>query len=127
MLSYKLRHIVGFGLVEMAISTNPKPTIYRCRRIWDQAGSNKLAKRRAQSGRSGKIICLFILEEDGLEGETGTLYQTSAVTGPALGERVAMLAVQQRNVLVQRWGNVLELWPNVASGWPNVDLTYCVS
>ena len=28
-LSYKLRDIVGFGLVEMAISTNPKPTIYR--------------------------------------------------------------------------------------------------
>ena len=27
--SYKLRCIVGFGLVEMAISTNPKPTIYR--------------------------------------------------------------------------------------------------
>ena len=27
--SYKLRYIVGFGLVEIAISTNPKPTIYR--------------------------------------------------------------------------------------------------
>ena len=27
--SYKLRYIVGLGLVEMAISTNPKPTIYR--------------------------------------------------------------------------------------------------
>ena len=27
--SYKLREIVGFGVVEMAISTNPKPTIYR--------------------------------------------------------------------------------------------------
>ena len=26
--SYKLRYIVGFGLVEMAISTNPKPAIY---------------------------------------------------------------------------------------------------
>ena len=26
--SYKLRYIVGFGLVEMAISTNPKPTVY---------------------------------------------------------------------------------------------------
>ena len=28
-ISFKLRYIVGFGLVEMAISTNPKPTIYR--------------------------------------------------------------------------------------------------
>ena len=27
--SYKLRYIVGFGLVEMAISTNQKPTMYR--------------------------------------------------------------------------------------------------
>ena len=26
--SYKLRYIVGFRLVEMAISTNPEPTIY---------------------------------------------------------------------------------------------------
>ena len=25
--SYKSQYIVGFGLVEMAISTNPKPTI----------------------------------------------------------------------------------------------------
>ena len=28
-LSYKLRYIVGFGLVEMAVWTRPKPTIYR--------------------------------------------------------------------------------------------------
>ena len=28
-LAYKLRYIVGFGLCEMAISTNPNPTIYR--------------------------------------------------------------------------------------------------
>ena len=27
--SYNLRYIVDLGLVEMAISTNPKPTIYR--------------------------------------------------------------------------------------------------
>ena len=27
--SYKLRYIVGFWLVEIAISTNQKPTIYR--------------------------------------------------------------------------------------------------
>ena len=27
--SYKLRYIVGFWLVEMSISTNQKPTIYR--------------------------------------------------------------------------------------------------
>ena len=27
-LVYKLRYIVGLGLVEMVISTNPKPTIY---------------------------------------------------------------------------------------------------
>ena len=27
--SYKLHYIIGFGLVEMATSTNPKSTIYR--------------------------------------------------------------------------------------------------
>ena len=27
--SYKLRYIAGFGLVEMVITTNPKPAIYR--------------------------------------------------------------------------------------------------
>ena len=29
LFSYKLRYIVGFRLVEMAIATNPMPTIYR--------------------------------------------------------------------------------------------------
>ena len=29
LFSYKLRYIVGFWLVEMTISTNQKPTIYR--------------------------------------------------------------------------------------------------
>ena len=29
LFSYKLRYIVGFEFVDIAISTNPKPTIYR--------------------------------------------------------------------------------------------------
>ena len=36
-LSYKLRYIAGFWLVEMAISPNPKPTIYR--NLYDDTGS----------------------------------------------------------------------------------------
>ena len=48
--SYKLRYIVGFGLVEMAISTNPKPTIYRnlyentdseCHVIWENSSISR--------------------------------------------------------------------------------------
>ena len=39
--SYKLRYIVGFGSVEMAISTNPKPTIYR--NLYDNTGQGVLA------------------------------------------------------------------------------------
>ena len=35
-LSHKLRYIIGFGLVEMAISTNPKPTIYR--NVYENSG-----------------------------------------------------------------------------------------
>ena len=34
--SYKLRYIIGFSLVEMAISTNPKPTIYR--KLYENTG-----------------------------------------------------------------------------------------
>ena len=34
--SYKLRYIVGFWLVEMAISTNQKPMIYR--NLYDNTG-----------------------------------------------------------------------------------------
>ena len=37
-LSYKLRYIVGFGLVEMAIATNPKPIIYRTCNLYKNTG-----------------------------------------------------------------------------------------
>ena len=42
--SYKLRHIVGFWLVEMAISTNQKPTIYR--NLYEN---------------TGPVLCIFLL------------------------------------------------------------------
>ena len=35
--SYKLRYIAGFGLVEMTIPTNPKPTIYR--NLYEKTGA----------------------------------------------------------------------------------------
>ena len=35
--SHKLRCILGFGLVEMAIWTNPKPTLYR--NLYENLGS----------------------------------------------------------------------------------------
>ena len=38
--SYKLRYIVGFALVEMAISTNAKPTIYR--NLYENTGHEQL-------------------------------------------------------------------------------------
>ena len=38
--SYKLRSIVGFGLVENAISTNLKPTIYR--NLYEKTGAERL-------------------------------------------------------------------------------------
>ena len=37
--SYKLRYIVGFWLVEMVISTNQKPTIYR--NLYENTGPAK--------------------------------------------------------------------------------------
>ena len=36
--SYKLRYILGFGLVEMAISTNPKPKMYR--NLYEKTGDH---------------------------------------------------------------------------------------
>ena len=38
--SYKLRYIVGFWLVEMAISTNQKPTIYR--NLYENTGPKRI-------------------------------------------------------------------------------------
>ena len=40
--SYKLRYIVGFRLVEIAISTNQKPTIYR--NLYENTGPDELYK-----------------------------------------------------------------------------------
>ena len=42
--SYKLRYIVGLGLVEMAISTNPKPTIYR--NLYGNTGPDHIKGKR---------------------------------------------------------------------------------
>ena len=41
--SYKLRYIVGFWLVEMAISTNQKPTIYR--NLYENTAAKKICQR----------------------------------------------------------------------------------
>ena len=41
--SYKLRYIVGFWLVEMAISTNQKPTIYR--NLYENTAPGQLTQR----------------------------------------------------------------------------------
>ena len=53
-LSYKSRYIVGCGLVEMTISTNPKPTIY-C----------NLYENTCPGG-SGNIICLHTTATENL-------------------------------------------------------------
>ena len=60
--SYKLRYIVGFWLVEMAISTNQKPTIYR--NLYENSGPDKepqvsyLAnpKHRINAGTTSKTL-----------------------------------------------------------------------
>ena len=61
--SYKLRYIVGFGLVEMTISTNPKPTIYR--NWYDNTGPGWTSRRwhRTSSGHSPPIsISQFLIK-----------------------------------------------------------------
>ena len=41
-LSYNIRYIVGFGLVEMAISTNPNPVIHVYRNLYENTGPDKV-------------------------------------------------------------------------------------
>ena len=60
--SYKLQHIVGFGLVEMAISTNPKPTI--CRNLYENTdsdiyrlrGSETFSMKSRHADPSGSVL-----------------------------------------------------------------------
>ena len=47
--SYKLRYIVGFWLVEMAISTNQKPTIYR--NLYENTGPGSQPLLQVNSNR----------------------------------------------------------------------------
>ena len=46
--SYKLRYIVGHGLVQMAISTNPEPTIYR--NVYENGAPEELVSVTQHSG-----------------------------------------------------------------------------
>ena len=54
--SYKLRYIVGFGLVEMAISTNPKPTIYR--NLYENTSP----------GSINRVTCLYHMDVEAIVG-----------------------------------------------------------
>ena len=57
--SYKLRYIAGFGLVEMAISTNPKPTIYH--NVYDNT------TQRASLDPSPKACCSYVCPEESVK------------------------------------------------------------
>ena len=59
MFLYKLRHIVGFGLIEMAISTNPKPTM--CRSLYENTGPVPAAAAGIQIENWRKTICSVVL------------------------------------------------------------------
>ena len=49
-----LRYTVGFGLVEMAISTNPKPTIYR--NLYENMGPDSVRIISLQKGEITKKL-----------------------------------------------------------------------
>ena len=68
--SYKLRYIVGFWLVEMAISTNQKPTIYR--NLYENTAADTFL---CYSRKENKRIFLHKVD---------TQYKTWAVERPAL-------------------------------------------
>ena len=71
-LSYKLRYIVGFWLVEMVISTNQKPTIYR--NMYENTGPAS----SCLIGNRGDMASLH----DGLVGVIGWLQGSLIRTDP---------------------------------------------
>ena len=60
--SYKLRYIVGFWLVEMAISTNQKPTIYR--NLYENTGTDKQNRDKSGSMAKSKNKMFSVLLND---------------------------------------------------------------
>ena len=52
--SYKLRYIVGFGLVEMAITTNQKPTIYR--NLYENTGPQHNRQQYIITWASSRVV-----------------------------------------------------------------------
>ena len=60
--SYKLGYILGFGLVEMDISANPKPTIYR--NLSENTGPRGHCSKIGfhQSGLEFRLnLCIFVI------------------------------------------------------------------
>ena len=65
--SYRLRYIAGFGLVEMAISTNPKPAIYR--NLNENTGPGVSSASRVMPSSQlhtlwGPLICLCFIRRN---------------------------------------------------------------
>ena len=60
--SYNLRYIVGFGLVEMAISTNQKPTIYRS--LYENTGPAV-----SHTGSAIKVLTRMAGDESRINGD----------------------------------------------------------
>ena len=62
-LSYKVRDNIGFGLVEMAFTTNRKPTIFRS--LYENAGTeHKLDSNKPLIGPRYNIILLHFRSEE---------------------------------------------------------------
>ena len=82
-VSYKLRYIGGFWLVEMAISTNQKPTIYR--NLYENTGPQVrrcrftcILRRASQMDRAGEEDLLI----QKLSSERFTISRIWIPTGP---------------------------------------------
>ena len=120
--SYKLGYIIGFGLVEMAISTNPKPTIYR--NLYENTGPahfwgypmqrHIFLFARAQEPSSGHpAILLFRVdpEDDRLEPDGSSFASTRMgnCTTTACTESKAHILVQ---VTIYPQASDLSRWPS---------------
>ena len=102
------RYIVGFWLVEMAISTNQKPTIYR--NLYENTGPGPRSVKLAHIQRGAKH-------------NTVTLY--SANISPALGQRLVFDRLRNRNRYTEMNETLTDTDSQIDKGWADRGKATC--
>ena len=86
---YKLQYIVGFSLVEMAISTNQKPTIYR--NLYENTAPAPNDFHPKQGGKCANNFSILV------DGDSNTNFRLERDRSPNVG---LMLSQRRRQWLI---------------------------